>query len=1215
MEIMHPHLRLAAGLIMTAGLVSACSGGSSGARAPELPPPAAVPTTTSTDLMGEPSDCTAASDNCIITTRTGETVTEVRRIETAMNRKTVTVTVNGTMRTVTVTSTASGTGAPSGPLSVEMLTRTAGEDWVRTSLTATMYREDGSVMTVTVTAADGTMTATDYAADGTTVVSTRVTAMNGTVTETTNMADADAMTNTETVTVSGTTRTITVTSTNPAHNNRVMSVEEQTRTAGEDWVRTSRREVVYAMDGTVTSDVTMRYDVNGRLVRTVTGTGEMASDTFRLTLSGSNGGRTETTVTAAGRKVQKFRQLEGGDPIETVFTAAGATATDSTVTRTVDAMRTQTVTEGGDVTTVTTGMPKSMSDTEFMGTITIVTNHPGARALVSETRTKTAGAAGDGTLTHRTYVRAREASGMRRETRRETLSVSPGVDGADGADGSRTQSIATAYASSGAKTVTTTDYGAGGVADKTTVMVTAADGKETTTVRASDETTGAFLTMKVEDGMTVVTTYGAGYTRPDGADDDAPAMNQKFTVVTSDDGTVTTTVTTGTGDDEMTVRIVKTDELGVETDREVFSNAALTRKTTTTRYTATGTTVTTLTETRAMATATTWTESTTADNTVVMKDRMNRETSRVTTTGLTRTRVTTVYTETGNTKTTVTETRTAATSTDWKQSSSVVDTTVDKADGTSEVRTVSSGGTGDLVPDIKLVTMAKLAAGQTERAITRDIVMHPGVQSHAIVDTPDYDKIVAGLGKATPAGTVMGQAILHLNYAEKDAAFATLADDSSGSGAVEVELVTTHPTCAATGGCTYNDLLHDDAGVGPNGIPEVRIGGTEVMDGDSNGYVASLGTTAGDAGGWEASETSRTSKVVMHRLLAHLLEASGAGAAAEYMPPTPDSTLADPDATPPVEASGDGYVAAGPSASGETPVVTGPKVVVSNVAPTADERKTFTYLKEAGLPDRVLGIGHQEKRVDSYTPALLGGVRGDTPNPVKVKVENYFGWMENSMFTVRRVTAQGVTGAQYDWVSGTETPGPTGEVRAYFGMASGTPTGHTPRERRNEGMTDPGTWTGTMIGVGSIQGERYRGRAKVKVDFTDNGVTTTFDQINIATDSDVDRSTANLDRAQYVANELKDAAGIVFESDSIIGDGSYTSSTLTGGVADDNETSSLTARFYGADAAEVAGTFNAYGLALGYPDTTAEDALTLNRGDLVGAFGAARDPEKAAAGN
>ena len=1189
---MHPHLRLAAGLIMTAGLVSACSGGSSGARAPELPPPAAVPTTTSTDLMGEPSDCTAASDNCIITTRTGETVTEVRRIETAMNRKTVTVTVNGTMRTVTVTSTASGTGAPSGPLSVEMLTRTAGEDWVRTSLTATMYREDGSVMTVTVTAADGTMTATDYAADGTTVVSTRVTAMNGTVTETTNMADADAMTNTETVTVSGTTRTITVTSTNPAHNNRVMSVEEQTRTAGEDWVRTSRREVVYAMDGTVTSDVTMRYDVNGRLVRTVTGTGEMASDTFRLTLSGSNGGRTETTVTAAGRKVQKFRQLEGGDPIETVFTAAGATATDSTVTRTVDAMRTQTVTEGGDVTTVTTGMPKSMSDTEFMGTITIVTNHPGARALVSETRTKTAGAAGDGTLTHRTYVRAREASGMRRETRRETLSVSPGVDGADGADGSRTQSIATAYASSGAKTVTTTDYGAGGVADKTTVMVTAADGKETTTVRASDETTGAFLTMKVEDGMTVVTTYGAGYTRPDGADDDAPAMNQKFTVVTSDDGTVTTTVTTGTGDDEMTVRIVKTDELGVETDREVFSNAALTRKTTTTRYTATGTTVTTLTETRAMATATTWTESTTADNTVVMKDRMNRETSRVTTTGLTRTRVTTVYTETGNTKTTVTETRTAATSTDWKQSSSVVDTTVDKADGTSEVRTVSSGGTGDLVPDIKLVTMAKLAAGQTERAITRDIVMHPGVQSHAIVDTPDYDKIVAGLGKATPAGTVMGQAILHLNYAEKDAAFATLADDSSGSGAVEVELVTTHPTCAATGGCTYNDLLHD-AGVGPNGIPEVRIGGTEVMDGDSNGYVASLGTTAGDAGGWEASETSRTSKVVMHRLLADLLKASGAGAAAEYMPPTPDTSGDDDPAN--------GYVADGASAAGETPVVTGPKVVVRNVAPTADERNTFTHLKETELPDRVLGIGQQEQTVASYTPALLGGVRGDTRNPVEVKVENYFGWMENSMFTVRRVTAQGVTGAQYDWVSGTETPGPTGEVRAYFGMASGTPTGHIPRERAigDVTMTDPGTWTGTMIGVGSIQGERYRGRAQVDVDFANNGVETMFDRIFLATDSAADRN-ANAGLQQHVAPELTD--GITFESTSIASRGSYTSTSLgSTGVSDDN-VSQLSARFYGTDAAEVAGTFNAYGLALGKAGTPA-----VGRGDLVGAFGAARD--------
>ena len=149
---MHPHLRLAASLILTAGLVSACGGGgSSGAAAPApvdpVDPPVVEPTTTSTDLMGEPSDCTAASDNCIITTRTGETVTEVRRIETAMNRKTVTVTVNGTMRTVTVTSTASGTGAPSGPLSVEMLTCTGGENCMRTSLREVEYKTDGTVNT------------------------------------------------------------------------------------------------------------------------------------------------------------------------------------------------------------------------------------------------------------------------------------------------------------------------------------------------------------------------------------------------------------------------------------------------------------------------------------------------------------------------------------------------------------------------------------------------------------------------------------------------------------------------------------------------------------------------------------------------------------------------------------------------------------------------------------------------------------------------------------------------------------------------------------------------------------------------------------------------------------------------------------------------------------------------------------------------------------
>ena len=1248
MEIMHPHLRLAAGLIMTAGLVSACSGGSSGTGMPP-PPPAERPMTVTVE---EPTGCTAESPTCteIVTTTAEDGTMTMRRTVTTNVAGTNTdgtdpmtnvrtETVNGTTVTITVTST--NPAHMNRVMSVEMLTCTASEDCMRTSRTVTMYREDGSVMTRTVTMG-GTVTATEYAADGTTVVRTTETAMDGTVTETTNMADATAMTNTETVTVSGTTRTITitVTSTNPAHNNRIVSVEVQTCTAVEDCVRTSRRDVVYAMDGTVTSDVTMRYDVNGRLVRTVTGTGEMASDTFRLMLSGSGGGRTETTVTAEGTKVQKFRQPEGGTAFETEFTAAGATATDSTVTKTVGSERTRTVTENGEVTTVTTGMPKSMSDTGFTGTITIVTNYPNDRALVAETRTKTASAAGAGTLTHRTYVRGREASGMMRETRRETLSVSPGADGADGADDSRTQSIATAYASSGAKTVTTTDYGDGGVA-KTTVMVTAADGKETTTVYSGAPQMGATTdalaaitrTTTVKDGMTTTTTYGARYTP--GAGDDAPKVGETFTVETSADGrTVTTTVTTGTGDAAMTRRTVKTDDLGVETERVVFTGAT-TRTTTSTDYTVTGTTVTgttvtTLTETRASATATTWTESTTADHIVVMRDRMGRETSKVTTTGnkRMRTRVTTVYTETGTTKTTVIDTRTAAEAAadaDWTAGSPAVETagTEIHSDGTTTTRTESSGGDNDKVLDIRLVTRAKPAAGQTEGAITRDIVMHPGVQSHAIVE--DDAKIVAGLGKATQAGTVMGQAILHLNYANDDA-FGTLADSTvSGGQNVEVELITTSPTCAATG-CTYQNLRHSGPGtnIETDNFPEIRIGGTKAS-GTSAGYRASLGDKDGTE--WEANIGSRRSKVVMHRLLYDLLTVSGAGVKAEYTEPTANTAAEGGDAN--------GYVALGLSEADTdaTPPVrarTGPKVVVTNALPTPNERNTFTFLKETELPDDVLGIGQQEQTVASYTRDLLGGTRAITATSpadavaekeVKVKVENYFGWMKNSMFTVRRVTAQGVTGDDYDWVSGATgadagDPDATGEVRAYFGMASGTPTGHIPRERAigDATMTDPGTWTGSMIGVGSIRGERYRGKAQVEVDFVVNDVTTTFNEVRLAMDSAADR-TANAGRLLQIAPALADLGGIAFESGVMKNDGSYTSDMLTGGtdntgagaVVDTNKISTLTARFYGENAAEVAGTFNAHGLALGYDTSGTPVTPTRDRGDLVGAFGAARD--------
>ena len=97
-----------------------------------------------------------------------------------------------------------------------------------------------------------------------------------------------------------------------------------------------------------------------------------------------------------------------------------------------------------------------------------------------------------------------------------------------------------------------------------------------------------------------------------------------------------------------------------------------------------------------------------------------------------------------------------------------------------------------------------------------------------------------------------------------------------------------------------------------------------------------------------------------------------------------------------------------------------------------------------------------------------------------------------------------------------------------------------------------------------------------------------------------------------IAPELNDEDGITFTSTRIENAGSYASTVLSGATGGAAYSSSLSAQFYGPDAAEVAGTFNAHGLAVGGRAGDAEltgtpISLTANRGDIVGAFGAARD--------
>ena len=999
--------------------------------------------------------------------------------------------------------------------------------------------------TVTVTGADGTTTRT----------------------VTINMRNAAMMTHTRTVTV-GTVRTITVRSTNPAHSTRLPIEVRECTVSGDACTLTKLTTNVYTGSDPVVTTVTT-YGADGRPSSRMVG--DLTTD---IEFSTSGGGRTETTMKTGGELVQTFSQFTGGTATSTTFTSTDG----NTVTRLLaSGMREETVTTGGMRTRVTTGTPAEDADIGFDAgeMITITTYRPTPAAgtgIVAETRTQAAEV--DGTrpaavLTRQTRIITAAAEG---ETT-PALKITYWID-ADGMDDGVAERVE--YDADDATTTTTT-YNTGGTVTGTTVMVTDDEGEVTTTV---SNAAAAVIRIVVtsSDGSTVATTGGPA------ADTDAgdPMEGRTVSVKTNSDGTKVTETFTGTGMTRVVHRRVTTDELGVERMRVVYSGTGNSmRVTTTTAYMPTGgSTVTTVTATRGGA-ETAESDYKATGSVKETKDARGRETKR----------------ETMDKDGVVTATR---------------NTVYDPVDGSSVATTELPLATGDNLRDINIVTRGAPEGNALVGDIVSDVVVNPGVQLHTSVSEPQYNTIQEGMAARPNAKTVMGQAILHLNYANSRAFDGFTMTAGTVNRDAEVEVITTDPSCTENK-CTYNDLRHSSGISGAlRPATEMRLftsSDSTVVAIDGNGLSDSLGawafpvptdatSSAATRSRWDNNMGSRNAKVVMHQLLADLLNVGGAGAKATYTDPTAGAT---------------GYLASDPPfAMG----VTGPKVEVESAAATSPERKTFTYLTETGLPVGVLGIGQQAKRVDSYK--LLGGTRDNDPDdpaagvavPVRVTVENYFGWMKNSMFTVRRVVATGVTGSKYDWVhdrtlnsgaGGTVAFGATPTtVRAYFGMVSGTPSDR-PSDRSTESMIDPGTWTGTMIGVGSVQGERYRGRAKVTVDFNNNNVTTAFDQINLAQYSDAD-FTENLNRFAGVPVALRD--GIEFTNTSgITNDGSYTSDTLEKGFADDTKISSLSAQFYGSDAAEVAGTFNAHQMALGKPGSE-----TANRGDLVGAFGAARDP-------
>jgi len=1022
------------------------------------------------------------------------------------------------------------------------------------------------------TASSATCTVTQTAADGTV-----------TTTVTTNMADATAMTNTRTVTV-GSARTITVTSTATGHDNRVNTIEACT-VSGDSCTRTRLETRTYTDAGgnTAATTVTSTY-MMGRETQRVTVMGDTTT-TVGIAYSSSNGGRTETTMVSGGTKVETFSEFSGGNPTSVTHTSTDGrtvTVTDRMGTEaTADDVRTVTVyTDSGRTTTMSVTTNAGAANTATVpsaatgfgaGTTaqTVYVANPAAvagRTLVAWTQTVTIAAEGaDPTppvITSRTYI---TTDAMGRETTRRTLAVNNGVDAA-----AATVTVTTTYPEAGGTVATTVDETAG--SERWTQVTTSAMGTVTTDVRAGTTNAADLITRTVanpaaSDGSrTVDTVFGPA----------APAADRRTgghrdRVKTNADRTTVTTRFTGAGvtdtdeADWTTVSVSTRDENGVETMLVAYSGN--TRTTTTTAYMPAGSsTVTTVTASRADADS----AYATTRTVVVTNDRMGRRVLSVTTDsdGDEIDRRVTTYAADGSTRT---ETRYFY---DEGQSAA-----------TDKLQNVG-------------VVQSEWDAENSEWDITDDIVVHPRAQTHDIVSDAQYQAIQTGMAARENARTVMGLPVLHLNYTN-DEAFNDLvvAGSRPGTGGVdlEVELIGGAPSCATDGSCTMPYFVWE---IEPNRRPEFRLytTGTKTV-------LAALPRGQGGKyfGSWGFHQ-NRAGEGVLVKILADLLTVGGAGASATSMPET----------------------ASDPNDQDETGM-TGATVTIKPEATTALERNTFTYLKtpdtSADLPRGVLGIGQQVKEVDSYL--RLGGSRSSNPvNPVEVKVENYFGWMANSMFTVRRVTAQGVTGDDYDWVSGSDNPGATDEVRAYVGMASGDPS-NRPTERRAAGMVDRGIWTGAMIGVGSIRGERYRGAAKVTVDFNNNEVTTAFSQVRLALESPSDLS-ENPIRFSEVSPALSRETSFGFSSDEISSTGGYTSSTITGTFAEmagHGRPSYLSAQFYGPEAAEVAGTFNAHGLALAkegrtlpvIADRTAPtpseiEAQAALRGDIIGAFGATRDP-------
>ena len=797
---------------------------------------------------------------------------------------------------------------------------------------------------------------------------------------------------------------------------------------------------------------------------------------------------------------------------------------------------------------------------------TVYVANPAAVAgqtLVSWTQTVTFVAEGEDAvppvITFRTYIT--DTDDMGRETERQTLAVTGGANAA-----AATVTVTTTYPEAGGSEAITVDNTVGSV--RWTKVTTDAMGKVTTEVRDGNMMSSPHITTTItnpaatDGSRTVDTVIGAGYGTRDGV---TRAAGERDRVKTNSDGTTVTTKFTGAGTavtdegDWTTVSVSTRDRNGVETMLVAYSGTMNnTRTTTTTAYmTAGGSTVTTVTATRDDADSA-------YGNTrrvVVTRDAAQRETRRVT----------------------------ADIDSDGDESNQQTTVTVYAADGSSTATRTFSGGMGDLLTDNEIVK--RNAAG----VITDDIVVHPGVQDHTMVSDAQYQMIQTGMAARPNARTVMARPMLHVNYSEDDAFNGLVASAPAGGVNVEAEFIARSPTCAANGNCTLQGLRWS---VEQFRSPEIRVynptGGARMYaSGQNMGARANYGgiSRANFVGsfGWHQR---RESESALLKLLAELLTVGGAGASAT----STASTLGTPDTN---TRTGRSY---------------GGTVTIKPEAMTALEgRETFTHLETAGLARGVLGIGQQVKEVDSYMRLTERKADGSRPDDaVETKVENYFGWMEHSMFTVRRVTATNVAGSDYDWVNGAPAPDATDQVRAYVGMASGTPSDR-PTERRATGMADPGTWTGEMIGVGTVQGERYRGAAKVTVDFDDNSVTTAFSGIRLALGG-IDLATRDA-MVRHVSDRLTD--GISFTSDGIASNGSFTgriaeadrlpATGIRNGLNAEERADEITGRFYGsgANAEEVAGTFNAIGLALG---RTGEEAMDDTRGDVVGAFGAARDP-------